>query len=99
MGELRDSDIDEMTVPTWERAKAAIRAGETDEAVALVDKAVAQWRSPQDYSINWITSTLSFIADEMGGETARRALRRTGEGVVFSRRTTHVARGGLAAPA
>jgi hypothetical protein len=86
-----------MTVPTWERAKAAIRAGETDEAIALVDKAVAQWRSLQDYSINWITSTLSFIADEMGEEAAERALRRTGEEFVLPRRTTDVEWGDLPA--
>src|SRR6266576_4680683 len=97
MDELRDSDLTEMTVPTWERAKAAIRAGETDEALALVDKAVAQWRGLQDYSINWVTSTLSFIADEIGEEAVERALRRTGEEFVRPRRTTEVAWGDLPA--
>jgi hypothetical protein len=97
MDELRDSDIAEMTVPTWERAKAAIRAGETDEALALVDKAVAQWRSLQDYSINWVTSTLSFIADELGEEAVEQALRRTGEEFVRPRRTTDVQWGDLPA--
>src|SRR5436189_62538 len=60
-----------MTTPTWERAKESIRAGDTEAAIELVDKAVGQWRSLQEYSINWITSTLSFIADgrydEQGG--------------------------------
>ena len=90
MGELRDSDIAEMTVPTWERAKAAMRAGEADEAIALIDKAVAQWRSLQDYSINWITSLLSFIGRELGEEAVERALRATGDEFVRPRRDTGV---------
>jgi hypothetical protein len=97
MAELREDDVVEMTTPMWERAKAAIRAGDADEAVALVDKAVGQWRSLQEYSINWITSTLSFIADELGEEAVERALRRTGEEFVRPRRTTDVAWGELPA--
>src|SRR4051794_21850720 len=79
-----------MTTPTWERAKDAIRDGDGDAAIELIDKAVGQWRSLQEYSINWITSTLSFIADEMGEEAVERALRRTGEEFVRPRRTTDV---------
>src|SRR4051812_21406627 len=79
-----------MTTPTWDRAKAAIRAGDSDASIELVDKAVAQWRSLQEYSINWITSTLSFIADELGEEAVERALRRTGEEFVRPRRDTGV---------
>src|SRR3954462_2150089 len=86
-----------MTTPTWERAKAAIRAGGDDAAVDLIDKGVAQWRSLQEYSINWITSTLSFIADELGEEAVERALRRTGEEFVRPRRTTDVEWGDLPA--
>jgi hypothetical protein len=97
MGELRDDDLVEMTAPTWERAKAAIRAGDGDEAIALIDKAVGQWRGLQEYSINWVTSTLSFIADELGEEAVERALRRTGEEFVRPRRTTDVAWGDLPA--
>jgi hypothetical protein len=80
-----------MTTPTWERAKAAIRAGDSEAALVLVDKAVDQWRSLQSYSINWITSTLSFIADELGEEAVERALRRTGDEFIRPRRTSDVA--------
>jgi hypothetical protein len=95
--DLSDKDLVEMTTPTWERAKAAISAGDTDAALELVDKAVGQWRSLQEYSINWITSTLSFIADEMGEEAVERALRRTGEEFVRPRRDTGVEWGDLPA--
>src|SRR4051794_13248889 len=86
-----------MTTPTWERAKAAIAAGDSDGAIDLIDKAVAQWRSLQEYSINWITSSLSFIADELGEEAVERALRRTGEEFVRPRRSTDVEWGELPA--
>src|SRR4051794_32927357 len=97
MAELRADDVVEMTTPTWDRAKDAIRAGDTDAALALVDKAVGQWRSLQDYSINWITSTLSFIASELGEEAVERALRQTGEEFVRPRRDTGVEWGDLPA--
>src|SRR3954451_16976476 len=86
-----------MTTPTWERAKAAIEAGDSAAAIELVDKAVGQWRSLQEYSINWITSTLSFIADEIGEEAVERALRQTGEEFVRPRRDTGVEWGDLPA--
>jgi hypothetical protein len=86
--ELSDRDLVEMTAPTWERAKAAIRAGDAEAAIELIDKGVAQWRGLQDYSINWITSMLSFIADEFGEDAVERALRRTGEEFVRPRRST-----------
>ena len=97
MGDLRDDDVVEMTVPTWKRAKAAVLAGDTDEALELIDKAVAQWRGLQEYSINWITSSLSFIADELGEEAVERALRRTGEEFVRPRRLSDVEWGDLPA--
>ena len=87
MTDLRADDVVEMTTPTWERAKDAIRAGDTEAALALVDTAVGQWRGLQEYSINWITSTLSFIAKELGEEAVERALRQTGEEFVRPRRS------------
>jgi hypothetical protein len=90
VSELTERDLEEISTPTWERAKAAIARGDSDSAIELVDTAVAQWRSLQEYSINWITSTLSFIADEMGEEAVERALRRTGEEFVRPRRDTGV---------
>jgi hypothetical protein len=97
MTDLRADDVVEMTTPTWDRAKDAIRAGDTESALALVDKAVEQWRGLQDYSINWITSTLSFIAREMGEEAVERALRQTGQEFVRPRRDTGVEWGDLPA--
>jgi len=74
------------TTPTWERAKAAIGRGDADDAIALIDRMVAQSRSLQTYSINWITSLLSFVADELGEEAVERALRRSGDEFVSERR-------------
>src|SRR5438309_11792077 len=75
-----------MTTPTWEQAKSAVRAGETERAVELIERAVMQWRSLQDYSINWITSLLSFVGRELGEEAVEEALRATGDEFVRPRR-------------
>jgi hypothetical protein len=75
-----------MTVPTWERAKDAIARDDLTRASELIDQAVAQWRGLQDYSINWITSLLSFIDRELGEDAVERSLRDTGEHFVRPRR-------------
>lgn len=67
------------TEPTWERAKAAAAAGDAAEAARLIDRTVEQWRSLQDYSINWVTSLLSFIGRELGEDAVERALREFGD--------------------
>jgi len=88
-----------MTVPAWERAKQAMSDGDVERAAKLIDQAVAQWRSLQDYSINWITSLLSFVGRELGEEAVERALRTTGEEFVRPRRDTGVDWGSLPASA
>ena len=74
------------TEPTWDRAKAAAAAGESAEAIRLIDRAVEQWRSLQEYSINWITALLSFIAREQGEAAVERALRDFGDEFLTQRR-------------
>jgi hypothetical protein len=85
---LSEAEIAKMRTPLWEQAKAAIDAGDADAAKDLVDRAVARWASLKDYSINWITTLLTFIADELGEEAVERALRRTGDDFVRPRRAT-----------
>src|SRR2546430_7170245 len=85
---LSDADIDQMRTPLWEQARAAFVAGRNDDGSALLDKAVDQWGALKDYSINWITSLLTFIGEELGGEAGEQALRKTrGEFVRPPRRT------------
>ena len=75
---------------------AAVGAGEGGDrtratpttAKALIDRAVAQWAALKDYSINWITSLLTFIGEELGEEAVERALRKTGDEFVRPRRDT-----------
>jgi hypothetical protein len=62
--DLSAADIERMQTPLWEQAKVAINDGRTDDAVVLIDRAVEQWSGLKDYSINWITSLLTFVADE-----------------------------------
>jgi hypothetical protein len=83
---LSADDIAGMSVPLWERAKDAIARGDTARASELIDQAVAQWRGLQDYSINWITSLLSFIDRELGEDAVERSLRHTGDHFLRPRR-------------
>jgi hypothetical protein len=83
---LSAADVESMTVPTWELARQAIAAGDAEAAGRHLDRAVAQWRSLQDYSINWITSLLSFIGRELGEDAVEAALRANGEEFVRGRR-------------
>jgi hypothetical protein len=74
------------TTPIWDRAKQAIADGDATEATRLIDRSVEQWRSLQDYSINWVTSLLSFIGRELGEAAVERALREFGDDFVTPRR-------------
>ena len=94
---LSDGDIDQMRTPLWEQARAAFVAGRADDGSALLDKAVDQWRSLKDYSINWITSLLTFIGEELGEEAVEQALRKTGDEFVRPRRDTGTDWGSLPA--
>jgi hypothetical protein len=94
---LSDAEIDQMRTPLWEQARAAFVAGRTDDGSALLDKAVDQWASLKDYSINWITSLLTFIGEELGEEAVEQALRKTGDEFVRPRRDTGTDWGSLPA--
>jgi len=97
--QLGDADIERMQTPLWEQAKTAFRAGDTDGGIELIDRAVAQWSGLKDYSINWITTLLTFIGEELGEEAVERALRKTGEEFVAPRRDTGTDWGTLPASA
>ena len=85
---LNPDEIARMRTPLWEQARAAFLAGDSERGSALLDKAVGEWRSLKNYSINWITSLLTFVGEELGDEAVERALRKTGEEFVRPRRDT-----------
>lgn len=87
---LDPDQVERMTTPLWEQAKGAIDAGEPERAKALIDSSAERWRSLQDYSINWVTSLLTFIGDELGEAAVEQALRRSGEQFVRERRATEI---------
>jgi hypothetical protein len=84
--DLSDAEIERMRTPLWEQAKQAVDRGDADDARALIDRAVEQWAGLKDYSINWITSLLTFIGEELGEDAVERALRKTGDEFVRPRR-------------
>lgn len=87
---LSDDDLHTMTVQPWDDVRTAVEAGDSDAALEHLDTAVDRWRSLQSYSINWVTSLLSFVADELGEEGVERALRRSGDDFIAERRDVGV---------
>jgi hypothetical protein len=81
-----EAELDSMTVAPWERAKEAIADGRLDDAVALIDDAAQRTRGLQIYSIEWITSLLSFVGRELGEEAVERALRASSDDFIRARR-------------
>jgi hypothetical protein len=81
-----DAELESMTVAPWERAKQAIGDGRLEDAVRAIDDAATRTRGLQVYSIEWITSLLSFIARELGENAVERALRANHADFIATRR-------------
>src|SRR3954470_8419207 len=90
-------ELASMTAPSWERAKAALDAGDLDAARALIDDGASRVRGLEIYSIEWITSLLSFIGRELGEEAVERALRTSSLDFIDDRRSDNDAWGELPA--
>ena len=97
--QLSDDEIARMRTPLWEQARAAFHDGRADDGDRLLDQAVGQWSALKDYSINWITSLLTYIGEELGEPAVEATLRRTGEEFVRPRRDTGTEWGSLPASA
>jgi hypothetical protein len=69
-----------------ERVRTALDAGDVDAARAALDRYAAGVLSLQHFSVQWVTSLLSFVAHELGEPAVERALRATGEEFVLPRR-------------
>jgi hypothetical protein len=96
---LSDDEIARMSTPLWEQARVAYHDGRIDDGDRLLDAAANQWGALKDYSINWITSLLTFVGEELGEEAVERALRKTGDEFVRPRRDTGTDWGSLPASA
>lgn len=80
--------MDDITLvtPMVEQVEAALDGGDAEEAKRLVALMVADWTRNKDYSINWITSLLSFIGRRLGEDAVEEALRDFGERYLRARR-------------
>ena len=81
-----EAELESMSVAPWERAKQAIADGRLDDAVLLIDDAATRTRGLQIYSIEWITSLLSFVGRELGEDGVERALRASTDDFIRDRR-------------
>lgn len=76
----------EIETPTIDLIEEAIDAGDPDRAKRLLRSMAGDWERNKDYSINWITSLLSFIGRELGEPAVERALRDFGDRYLRDRR-------------
>lgn len=72
---VRLDNLNELGVPTPTKIKAAIEAGRTQEALALVDYLNPEGKAVHDIMCQWPYANLSFIADRFGEEQVYHALR------------------------
>jgi hypothetical protein len=82
--------MDERKIETPTRAliEEAIDRGEAATAKQLLELMEADWLRNKDYSINWITSLLSFIGRRLGEGAVEDALRDFGDRFLRARRAT-----------
>jgi hypothetical protein len=79
-------DEREITTPTRTLIEEAIDRSDTLEAKRLLQMMERDWLSNKDYSINWITSLLSFIGRRLGEAAVEEALRDFGDRFLRDRR-------------
>ena len=77
----------EIETPAVDLIEDAIDRGDAAEAKRLLRHMTTDWMRNKDYSINWITSLLSFIGRRLGEEAVEEALRDFGERYVRARRS------------
>ncbi|MHB8511860.1 MAG: helix-turn-helix domain-containing protein [Actinomycetota bacterium] len=76
----------ELTTPTVDLIAEAIDAGDAARAKRLTAAMASDFARNKDYSINWITSLLSFIGRKLGEDAVEEALRDFGERYLKDRR-------------
>lgn len=84
-------DQREIETPTQALIEEAIDAGDGATAKRLLASMVGDWQRNKDYSINWITSLLSFIGRRLGEDAVEVALRDFGDRYLRERRAGYAA--------
>src|SRR5688572_11090742 len=84
-------DQRELETPTQALIDEAIDRGDADTAKRLVRAMPGDWQRSKDYSINWITSLLSFIGRRLGEDAVEEALRDFGGRFLRERRAGYAA--------
>jgi hypothetical protein len=81
-----DMDKREIETPTRALIEEAIDRADGVEAKRLLERMEGDWLRNKDYSINWITSLLSFIGRRLGEDAVEEALRDFGDRFLRDRR-------------
>jgi hypothetical protein len=79
-------DKRQIETPARTLVEEAIDRGDAADAKRLLERMEADWLRNKDYSINWITSLLSFIGRRLGEDAVEEALRDFGDRFLRDRR-------------
>ena len=79
-------DAREIETPATTLIEEAIDRGDGEAAKRLLHLMAGDWERNKDYSINWITSLLSFIGRRLGEAAVEEALRDFGDRYLHERR-------------
>ena len=79
-------DTERIETPARLLVEEAIDRGDAPAAKKLLQRMEADWLRNKDYSINWITSLLSFIGRRLGEDAVEEALRDFGQRFLRERR-------------
>lgn len=82
-------DQRELETPTRVLVERAIDRGDADGAKRMLSAMERDWLRNKDYSINWITSLLSFIGRRLGEPAVEEALRDFGGRYLSERRADY----------
>jgi len=72
---IRQDDVAEIGIPTWEFVREAIKAGDTDEAVKWLDYGCGEAIMMHDNLIAFIDDALTYLASNHGEEEVYRVVR------------------------
>ncbi len=83
---MGDDELESLGVSPLDRLRAAVDAGDPAAVDAAIDSMAERFSSLQNFSVEWIAATLSWIGRTHGQAAVEAALRAAGDGFIADRR-------------
>lgn len=76
---IRQDDMEDLGISTQTKVEELIRAGQSEEAIELLDYMRLEYKIIHDFLVRWIQDLKTYIADKTGEESVMEAVRHTYE--------------------